>query len=192
MRRKRPLAEPGDPPAPQPHLLWADPPVDAALYPPALWIPLNRLLAAQRRLQTLGERLPGAAWEAPSAAPGWRRRDVLSHLAAHGHQHHRPLRAVLAGAPLRAWQPDQDDPTLDSDGWNARQVAQRADWPLARLLDELEANMAETLRLWAQIGDHQLLLPYGLAPNLLAGLERHAWHLDSHADQIVNGPQMLR
>ena len=64
-----PLAEPGDPPAPQPHLLWADPPVDAALYPPALWIPLNRLLAAQRRLQTLGERLPGAAWEAPAPPP---------------------------------------------------------------------------------------------------------------------------
>ena len=140
----------------------------------------------------MADRLPGDAWRMESGAPGWSRRDVLTHLAAHGRQHHRPLVAVLAGAPLREWLPDQDDPSLDSDGWNARELALRGDSPIARLVEELESNMAESLRLWAQIEDGQLLQSYGLAPNLLAGIERHAWHLDHHANQIVNGPQMLR
>jgi hypothetical protein len=174
------------------HLLWNDPPVPAAAYVPAIWVPLTRLLAAHRRLFTMAERLPAASWDAPSAVDGWSRRDVLAHLSAHGAQHHRPLAAVLAGAPLADWRPDPDDPAIDTDAWNRRAVAARRGWPIARLAGELESNLAESLRLWAAIEAGQLLHAYGLAPNLLAGVEAHAMHLDGHADQIVNGPQMLR
>lgn len=183
------MSRSGDTPA---QLLWRDPPVAAADYTPAIWVPLTRLLTAHRRLLTMADRLPEEAWQDESAAPGWRRRDVLLHLAAHGCQHHRPLVAVLAGDPLREWLPDPTDPSLDSDGWNARRLAKREEWSIPHLVVELESNMAESLQLWAQIDDSQLLQPYGLAANLLAGLERHSWHLDHHADQIVNGPQMLR
>ncbi|MDE2638961.1 MAG: hypothetical protein OXI03_00095, partial [Chloroflexota bacterium] len=100
--------------------------------------------------------------------------------------------AALAGAPLAEWRPDPRDAAIDADAWNRRAVAARRDWPIARLAGELESNLAESLRLWAAIEAGQLLLPYGLAPNLLAGVEAHAAHLDGHADEIVNGPQMLR
>ena len=174
------------------HLLWLDPPVAAGDYAPAIWTPLTRLLAAHRRVFTMARRLPAEAWEAPSAIDGWRRRDVLAHLASQGAQHHRPLVAVLAGAPLTDWRPDPDDASIDTDAWNRRAVAARRDWPIARLAGELESHLAESLRLWAAIEAGRLLQPYGLAPNLLAGVEAHAAHLDGHADQIVNGPQMLR
>ena len=174
------------------HLLWLDPPVAAGDFAPAIWVPLTRLLAAHRRLLTMAQRLPERAWGAPSEIPGWRRRDVLAHLASHGAQHHRPLVAVLAGAPLTAWRPDPHDASIDTAAWNRREVAARREWPIARLAGELEANLAESLRLWAAIEAGRLLQPYGLAPNLLAGVEAHAAHLDGHADQIVNGPQMLR
>lgn len=173
-------------------LLWRDPPVAAEDYAPAIWVPLTRLLAAHRRLLTMAELLPPSAWEEASEAPGWRRRDVLTHLASQGAQHHRPLRAVIAGEALASWLADPDEPGLDAAGWNARALAERAQWPIAALVAELEANLAESLRLWALIADDQMLQPYGLAPNLLAGIEKHASHIDAHADQIVNGPQMMR
>ena len=88
------------------HLLWLDPPVAAGDYAPAIWVPLTRLLAAHRRVLSMAQRLPEQAWAAPSEIAGWRRRDVLAHLASHGAQHHRPLVAVLAGAPLTDWRPD--------------------------------------------------------------------------------------
>ena len=173
-------------------LIWRDPPVAAADYAPAIWVPLTRLLAAHRRLLTMAARLPEAAWATDSEIAGWRRRDVLAHVTSHGTQHHRPLVAVLAGAPLSEWQADADDPRVDSASWNARAVAERAEWPIARLAEELEANLGESLRLWAAVENGQILQSYGLAPNLLSGIEKHASHLNAHADQIVNGPQMLR
>ena len=169
-------------------LLWVDPPIQVDDYAPAIWTPLRQLLSAHRRLQTMVARLPEAAWLEPSAAPGWRRREVLAHLSAQGHQHHRPLRAVLAGSALREWLPDADDASGDSDEWNARALTERAGWTVG----ELESNLAESLRLWSLVEAEQLLQPYGLAPNLLSGIARHGWHVDHHADQVVNGPQMLR
>lgn len=183
---------PESPPNESSPLVWRDPPVRIDDYAPALWVPLTQLMAVHQRLLTMAERLPESAWLAPSAVDGWRRRDVLAHCSSHGREHHRPLVAVLAGEPLREWQPDPDDPALDADAWNARELAQRVQWPISRLADELRANRTESLRLWSLIEDGQLGQPYGLAVNLLAGIERHAWHLDFHADQIVNGPQMMR
>ena len=174
------------------HLLWLDPPIAAGDFAPAIWVPLTRLLAAHRRVLSMAQRLPEQAWAASSEIPGWRRRDVLAHLASQGAQHHRPLVAVLAGAPLADWRPDPHDASIDTATWNRREVAARREWAIARLAGELESNLAESLRLWAAIKAGQLLQPYGLAPHLLAGIETHATHLDQHADQIVNGPQMLR
>ena len=183
---------PADPPGPASPLLWRDPTVRADDYVPAIWVPITRMMAAHVRVLNMASRLPEAAWLAPSEVEGWRRRDVLAHISSHGRQHHRPLVAVLAGAPLHEWQPDPDDPALDSDAWNARELALRSDWPISRLAEELQANRDESLRLWSLINDAQILQPYGLAANLLAGAERHGWHIDFHADQIVNGPQMMR
>ena len=131
------------------HLLWLNPPVAAGDYAPAIWVPLTRLLAAHRRLLTMAQRLPERVWAAPSEIAGWRRRDVLAHLASQGAQHHRPLVAVLAGAPLTDWRPDPHDASIDTAAWNRRAVAARREWAIARLAGELESNLAESLRLWA-------------------------------------------
>ncbi len=173
-------------------LLSQDPPIRADDYVAALWVPVARLLSARRRVLSMAEKLPAAAWEEPSAVSGWRRKDVLAHLAAHEVQHHRSIKAILDGAPLRSRQADPDDESVGIHAWNLRQVAARQDAPLAQLVEELNAGMAETLRLLAQVEQPHLLHSYGFAPNLLAGLEKRVEHEHMHADDIVNGPSMMR
>lgn len=173
-------------------LLAQDPPVPADDYAPALWVPVARLLSARHSLRAMTEQLPRAVWEAPSACPGWSRRDLLAHLAAWEAQHHRALRAVLDGAPLHDWSPDADEPSLSRDAWNRREVERRRAQPLEAIVEELAVGLRETLRLLAALEPGQLLAAYGFAANLLAGLEQHNAHDAGHAGDIVNGPRMLR
>ena len=175
-----------------PRLLAEKPRVRADDYLPALWIPVARLVAAQRRIETLAAKLPTDTWKADSALTGWSRKDVLAHMASHSAQHRRPLLAALDGEPLRELIPDPERPDVGMAAWNEEQVAGRRRRSIEELIGELSANIAELLGLWSQVGAEHLLLPYGLAPNLLAGIDRHGRHLNGHADDIVNGPQMMR
>lgn len=176
----------------KPRLFAANPLVNADDYLPALWIPVARLAAVQRRIQTLAAKLPESAWQADSALAGWNRKDVLAHITSHSAQHQRPVRAALDGEPLRELIPDPERPAMKMAEWNEEQVTARRAWSIERLIEEFDATLAELLGLWSRVTDEQLLLPYGLAPNLLAGIDRHGAHLNGHADDIVNGPQMMR
>ena len=190
------MAEPQTPQTPEtsetPHYLFEDPPVRADDYPPSIWVPLERLVRARRRLQVMAEKLPPAAWDADSACDGWDRRDVLAHLVAHDPLYHRALQAALDGAPLRELQPDPLLPKLGTDAWNAREVQARRGAHLLTLSTALQDSLQETLRLLSQFDEAALLLPMGMAPNAFHLLELHADHDNTHADDIINGPTMMR
>jgi uncharacterized protein (TIGR03083 family) len=183
-----------DDPAPSSQLLSQDPLVRADDYPPAAWVPIARLITARRRIQTMARQLPAAAWDAPSACPGWCRRDVLAHLVAWDDQHRRALDAVLADAPLDAdsWRPDPAAPRLGRDVWNRREVDRRRDVAVADLAAAFDDGLRDLLDRLARCSAEQLLHSYGFAPNLLQGLDRHSDHVHAHADDIVNGPKMMR
>jgi uncharacterized protein (TIGR03083 family) len=81
----------------------------------------ERLLRAEHdQLLPILHRTPQAAFGNPTACPGWSVRDVLAHCGA--------ALARAATGRLHAFTPELNE--LD--------VAQRRDWPLPRLLSELE------------------------------------------------------
>ena len=175
-------------------LIASDPEVRADHFAPALWVPLSRVVRARRRVSTMLGRLPDEWWEGDSACPGWRRRDVLVHLLAWDGQHLRSLDAVLAGSALdsAAWVPDDSDHKLSRADWDALSIDGSRQAPLTDLADRFARGLEELLTRWSSFSVDQLLQGYGFAPNGLAAVESLIGHVDGHADDIVNGPTMLR
>ena len=173
-------------------LLSADPALYADDFAPALWVPLKRAARARRRLYTLGERLPSAAWEAPSAAPGWSRRDQLAHLAASDRRYHDALIAALNGDPLTEWRPHPDQPGPALDLINREAMAALAGEDVASLVARLREGAAKTVELLSALGEERLLVAMGFRPNALSLVEAWADHDNGHADAIINGPTMMR
>jgi uncharacterized protein (TIGR03083 family) len=89
----------------------------------------GRLLAVERdALVPLLRARPEADFDAPvPACPGWTVREALSHCGA-----------VLTRLVEDRWERGTGSPEA-----NARDIAERADWPVARIVDELERGMAE-------------------------------------------------
>ena len=170
-------------------LLAHEPPVPADRYRPALWAPLARWLAARRRVLSMAASLPPEAWEAASACPGWSRQDVLAHLASLDAPCQDALRAVLDGRNASA---AAVNVATKVDAWNAAQVRARRGRSVAALAADLDAGLAETLELLARVREDQLGRRCGASPNVPASLEARVRHEQAHADDIVNGPQMLR
>ena len=179
--------EPGERP-----LLSLDPPLYADDFAAALWVPLTRAVRARRRLLTLGERLPAERWLEPSAAPGWDRRRQLAHVAASERRYHDVLIAVLNGAPLAEWRPHPERPGPQLDLANQLALEALAALSIAELVERLRGGSAKTARLLAALDTDQILLPMGFRPNALSLLESLADHDNTHADEIINGPQMMR
>ena len=173
-------------------LLTVEPPLYADDFAPALWVPLTRAVRARRRLYTLGERLPAAQWEAASAAPGWRRRDQLAHLATCERRYHDVLIAVLNGDPLREWSPHPDVPGAQLDLVNRTALEGLAGLGVAELVERLREGAEKTVRLLSALDEDQLLMSMGFRPNALSLVEAWADHDNGHVDEIINGPQMMR
>ena len=53
---------------------------------------------------------------------------------------------------------EMDMPGFDLDAWNAAHVAERADWPVERVLDDLEAAHLETLAFLAELDGEKLAI----------------------------------
>lgn len=89
----------------------------------------GRLLATERdALVPLLRGLPEADFALPVAAcPGWTVRDVLAHCSA------ALIRAVEGRLEQGVFSPESND----------RDIAERAGWPHARIVDELERGMTE-------------------------------------------------
>lgn len=160
--------------------------------PPALWVPLRRALRARRRLAVMARELPAALWNEPSACPGWTRAQVLAHAAASDRRCHDVLNAALNNDPLQEWQPhpERPSPLLDRANDLALQ-ALRPHHP-APLADALEDGARKTLLLCQALDETQSLQRMGWTPNAPALLEWWENHDHRHADDIINGPAMMR
>lgn len=91
------------------------------------WLP-DRLLRTERdALMPLLRRTPPEAYALRTACPGWTARQVLAHCAA------ALVRIVEGRLEEGVFLPEA----------NAADVAEREDWPLTRILDELERGFTE-------------------------------------------------
>ncbi|MEU2076773.1 MULTISPECIES: maleylpyruvate isomerase family mycothiol-dependent enzyme [unclassified Streptomyces] len=91
------------------------------------WLP-DRLLRTERDLlMPLLRRTPEEAYELRTACPGWTARQVLAH----------------CGAALVRIVEDRLEEGVFLPEANACDVAEREDWPLGRILDELERGLTE-------------------------------------------------
>ena len=160
--------------------------------PPALWVPLRRALRARRRLAVMARELPAPLWNEPSACPRWTRAQVLAHAAATDRRCHDVLNAALNNDSLAEWQPDPQHPSPLLD--RANDLALQAIQPHrpAPLADALEAGARKTLLLCQALDETQSLQRMGWTPNAPALLEWWENHDHGHADDIVNGPAMMR
>ncbi len=173
-------------------LLATDPPLPADDFAPALWVPLTRALRARRRLILMVETLPSPVWLDASAAPAWSRRDVLAHLAASDRRYHDALIAALNGSPLESWSPDPSSPSPALDRANALSAERFVGRPVSQLAAELQAGAEKSTALFSALTEEQVLLRMGFAGNALSLLEAWAMHDNDHADDIINGPKMMR
>ncbi|MFE2274051.1 maleylpyruvate isomerase family mycothiol-dependent enzyme [Streptomyces lavendulae] len=99
--------------------------VDEAVRDP--WLPDLLLRTERDALLPLLRRAPEAAYGLRTACPGWTVRDVLAHCAA------ALVRIVEGRLEEGVFLPAA----------NAADVAERAHWPVARILDELERGLTE-------------------------------------------------
>ena len=173
-------------------LLSTEPPLPADDFVPALWVPLTRAVRARRRLIQMVESLPGTVWLKESAAPGWTRRDVLAHLAASDRRYHDVMIAVLNGSPLEEWKPDPSVPSPELDRANALGAASFQEQSVDALAEQLAAGTEKSTMYFAALTEDQVLMRMGFAGNALSLLEAWALHDNQHADDIINGPTMMR
>ncbi|MFI8963946.1 maleylpyruvate isomerase family mycothiol-dependent enzyme [Streptomyces sp. NPDC053493] len=104
------------------------------------WLP-DRLLTTERDLlMPLLRRTPEEAYELRTACPGWTVRQVLAH----------------CGAALVRIVEDRLEEGVFLPEANACDVAEREDWPLGRILDELERGLTEAGPVIAEREDGRL------------------------------------
>jgi uncharacterized protein (TIGR03083 family) len=105
------------------------------------------LAEGRRAVLAFARSAPAEFWARPSTLAGWTNHDVLAHLAGGNDQLlQRLLRDAAGTVPLGPafLHPDTDDE-------NARGVATRRGWPIARLLAELEQDGEEVQELLAHL-----------------------------------------
>ncbi|MFF0556426.1 maleylpyruvate isomerase family mycothiol-dependent enzyme [Streptomyces sp. NPDC020472] len=104
------------------------------------WLP-DRLLRTERDLlMPLLRRTPEEAYELRTACPGWTARQVLAHCGA------ALVRIVEGRLEEGVFLPEA----------NACDVAEREDWPVGRVLDELERGLTEAGPVIAEREDGRL------------------------------------
>jgi uncharacterized protein (TIGR03083 family) len=154
--------------------------------------PFGLLDAEARRLDGFFASLHGDDWLKPTRCRGWRRRELLAHLAASEEYNHATLDDSLAPLLERAKQAGAA--SLDAfNEWGVRQRAQRS---VEELLDEWRSASGDTRRRIRERGwDGSLSTMVGPYP---AGLQafhlaqEFAVHADDMSVPVADGERRLR
>ena len=149
----------------------------------AAWV--DPLAAAPRKSRAefvaYARTLPAAAWERPSALPGWTYRDLLAHLAGDtGKTIQSVLQTVIAGGQL--------DPAIlaGAEERNERDVADRRGRTVDELIAEIEADGDALDDLYSQLTDaHKDLRQDGFPMSLGEALSNEpGGHFREHLAQL--------
>jgi uncharacterized protein (TIGR03083 family) len=141
--------------------------------------PFELMAAEAARLDAFFEGLDPAAWDRPSACEGWSVRDVLAHLAGSEEYNRACLDDDVAGLFTRYGERG----ATDVHSFNAIGVADRADRPVADVLDEWRRERALTLDGLRALGDGDLATSVGPYPARWQGFHL-ASELAVHADDV--------
>ena len=138
------------------------------------------LEAAHGRLQATASRLTDADWEQPASKnAAWRRRDILAHLSSIQERQRRQVACAFGREP---W------PAEAIDDYNARRVAERRGWSVQQLRDELDREVAASLRLLDGLSPEELRTefehPTRGKQTVDETLLRIATHIDAHAAEL--------
>ncbi|HEY8171627.1 MAG TPA: DinB family protein [Dehalococcoidia bacterium] len=93
--------------------------------------------------------VPDREWARPSGAEGWTCKDILAHLAGGNDQ----LVQILLRAVTSRQAPERSALDPDTDAENARGVERRRDWPVDRLIADLQSENDEIQELLSQLTD---------------------------------------
>jgi uncharacterized damage-inducible protein DinB len=99
----------------------------------------SRIAKARAQLLGVVEDLDAAAWEWQPDDGRWSIRLTMAHVASSQWSHLEVARRAARGQ-------ETEIPGFDLDDWNAAHVAERVDWPVERILGDLQAAQEETLR----------------------------------------------
>lgn len=126
----------------------------------ASWVrPLaEQMRESRRRVLDFAIAQEAPFWDAASVLEGWSNGDLLAHIGGGNDQMLQDLlREVTAGrdVPAVILEPD-------TDGENARRVAERRSWPVTKVIEEIDAMGEEMQDLLADLrDDHEGLRPGG-------------------------------
>ena len=157
----------------------------------------EQLGVAQRRLEGFVRAVYSVAddaWnEIAPGTGGWTYHDVAAHISSNESRTHIRLRSALGEASE-----DELKAIDDIDGWNATSTAERKDWPVRRLIDELLAGRYETHRILSRFKaehlDHEARIGSGItlpAREFIHRVLSHA-HTSHHAGQLVPASRARR
>lgn len=155
--------------------------------------PFDLMDAEARRVDGFLATLDGDDWLRPTRCAGWRRRELLAHLAASEHYN----RATIDGTVGELMAQAQAAGVQDLDGINRWGVEQRSDRTPAELLEEWRTMSGDNRRRMRAMGWDGTLQTAGAGP-YPAG--RQAFHLAQefaiHADDmgvpVADGERRLR
>ena len=136
----------------------------------AKWVePIAAKLREERtQVVEYARSLPEEAWNRPCTDEGWTCKDVLAHIGKANDQLFQSiLREVIAGRHI-----EQSVLDIDTHGDNERLVAERRDWPVAKVIAEVEEAGEEIQELLSQLTEADEGYRQDSPPFILAGFVR--------------------
>ncbi len=118
----------------------------------AAWVEpvAEQMRAARAEVVEFARSMQNGFWELrPRGVEGWTNKDLMAHIGGGNDQMLQMiLRAAIANDPIGS-----SVTTMDTDAENTRGVEERRDWPVERVVAELESTGAEMQALLSKLSD---------------------------------------